>query len=67
MHPNAEILNGIARGQRAFARLTPHEHEFTPLELLSSSALHALLKPGPGVELQGKWEFKLDADTEVQP
>lgn len=65
-HPNADVLIGLAEGRTVLARYLPrysfNDEEFIPLNGQSSTALHALFKPAPGLELQGKWEFKLSED-----
>lgn len=64
-HANADVLRGMAEGQKVLARLGK-VGDFTPIEDCSTTALHALFKgSSPGLELQGKWEFALlEADDD---
>lgn len=66
-HENADVLRGMADGQKVLARLGK-VGDFTPIEDCSTTALHALFKgSSPGLELQGKWEFALlEVDDQEQ-
>ena len=65
-HTNAEFLRALADGKEIKARFVEHGKRpgtYEPIQDCSTSALHALIHgPNPGLELTGKWQFKVYAE-----